>query len=149
MAGRVTGLLKALGVHYGQDAQTQILALDDEFHSMELEITNLKAQKLHLEAQVNPLERQVERYKKQLEVKGGLSLTQDEEKVFKFIVHKQVVSFSAEIAEGTRLNKVRTEHFLKQLIDRGLVRLIPHYAGGVMYGLTADGNAYAVEQGWA
>jgi hypothetical protein len=149
MTGRVSGVLKALGLwDMGHDQRAQIFALDEQFAAMENEITTLKADNLKLKGENAPLERDIEGLKKKLELKEGLHSSEHEETILSVLCHVQKALSIMQISEATKLSRYRVEHFLTKLMERGLVRRVPHWQGGVLYGPSDDGQAYGVEQGW-
>src|SRR3954471_4637830 len=126
MTGRVSGVLGAHGFVAPQDLRAKIIALDEEFAAMEKQITVLNAENLKLKADNGPLQRELDRYKKQAQLKGGLHLAAEEEKIMRMICSKQKAMFCAEIAQAVDLNAIRTNHFLEKLIERDLVQTRDH-----------------------
>jgi uncharacterized small protein (DUF1192 family)/DNA-directed RNA polymerase subunit RPC12/RpoP len=146
MAGRVSGVLKAMGFHLGQDQRKQILALDSEFEEMESKITSLNAKVLNLEAKVNPLEREIERLKNQGEKKGATvhDLESDEIEMMKFIGDRKSIT-AEDIGKGMKMHSVPVEHFLGRLLKANYLVQQNVPMVGAMYSLDDAGNAYLVK----
>src|SRR4051812_47643302 len=117
MAGRVTGVMKAMGYTFAVEDRKKIVALDREFHEMELEITRLNAEVQKLEAQVQPKQREIERLQEIIEAdsaekeraaktatKKHDELTEDEVKVLQMLAYCSIKYHSG--AELTAVGKL-------------------------------------------
>src|SRR5207248_3251694 len=85
MAGKVSDVLKTLGIHLAQDQRRAIVELDNEFAQQNTEIDELKTRIQRLEARVHPLERENERLQERLEeaAKKTAPLDAEESQVIK------------------------------------------------------------------
>lgn len=125
----------------------QMLALDAEFETCKLQMTVLKAENLQLRAEVNPLKREIDRLKNQLQDKTASvhKLEQTEIDMLTLLSKHRRGLKSAEITQLLGLHPVRTEHFLRRLLDNEYIDRPPIIADYVTYFLADRGNAYLVE----
>lgn len=144
--GRVSGLLKAMGFHLGEDQRRKIVALDRELDEMEAKVQSLETENLNLRAKVNPLERQVERLQNQSQQKPAPAhLLEDTEiEMMKFIGNARSIT-AADLRNGMHLHSVHVEHCLGRLKKSGHIDDDHVPMVGAMYSLTDKGNAYLVE----
>jgi TolA-binding protein len=140
MAGRVTGVLAALGYKsFPVEHRKQISALDREFHEMGLEITRLNAEIQKLEAQVQPKQREIERLQEIIEADSGEKeraakaaarkedhLTDDEVKALKVCAYCEMKQRRgaelAAIAAYLKANEISAQVIMRGLSKRRYVR---------------------------
>ena len=118
-----------------------MVALDQEFESLEAQVTTLQAEKLHLEAQVNPLKREIERLKHQIENVTA----QDHESLDPVAAQILLALANGEsdrerIFSALNLPKIKGDHLYDILSERKLIE----YKYGTAF-VTPIGRAYLVQ----
>jgi len=147
MAGRVSGTIKAMGIVLAQDHLRQILALDQEFASMESKIKALEAEKLKLEARVNPLEREVESLKKAVgnrKLGEQKAFSADVEAILATVANHEVPK--PEIIARMGLSTAKGDYFFDLLRSSGLITESHGTDFGIVYKATPEGRAYLAKR---
>jgi predicted RNase H-like nuclease (RuvC/YqgF family) len=156
LVGRVSGVLKAMGFHLGQDQQRQVLLLDEEFKRQGAEVKRLEARVLELESQVNPKEREIERLKQRLQELASnatpnpsdVQLSDDEVQIIRLLVKLPRVVLP--VAAGhINATQIKAEVLLRKLENKNLLQRVVSLEGPSYYVLTDFGQEYAVEAGLA
>jgi len=144
MAGKVSGTIKAMGIVLAQDQLRQVLALDQEFASMESKINALQVEKVKLEARVNPLEREVEKLKQTVEKNQSAAnaggLPGEVEAILVTVANHEAPK--EQIIAHMNLSAAKGDYYFDLLRSNGLI--IESHATdlGIYYKATPKGREY-------